>query len=99
MTVFMSTAYLQLVHSFSPEYIPYLRDEHNYRLRTIPAPYNIDAPMDVYQRLLELDARENRGNESQEFLETYYGNRPETPEDNNFVDLTADLNFAQNGNV
>jgi hypothetical protein len=95
MTVFMNSAYLQLVHSFTSEYIPYLRDEHNNRLQRIGAPYGIDAPSEVYQRFLELDERENRGNESQAFLATFYGGDDggNTPEPENMVDLTQELNF------
>lgn len=94
----MNSAYLQVVHSFTSEYIPYLRDEHNKRLKRISAPYGIDVPPEVYQRFLDLDERENRGNESQAFLSTFYGEgncyeNGHTPEPENMVDLTHELNF------
>src|SRR4051812_29676261 len=68
MTVFINSAYLQLVHDFSAEFIPYLRDEHNQRLSRIPYPYNIDAPTEVYQRILEFDRREQLTDEPHSFL-------------------------------
>jgi len=92
MTVFINSAYLQLVHSFSAEYVPYLRDSNNQRLQRIEEPYNIEAPLEIYNNLLNLDERENRGNESQGFLESYYSQHGggDSP-DSHIVDLTADL--------
>jgi hypothetical protein len=88
----MNGAYLDLIHEFTRKYIPYLRDENNQRLQRIGEPYNIEAPIEAYNRLLELDERENRGNTSQAFLATFYGeNGGDTDDDNvNIVDLTAE---------
>jgi hypothetical protein len=66
--MFINSAYLQLVHQFSAEFIPYLRDEHNQRLSRIGAPYNTEAPAEIYQRILEFDKREDRSAESNTFL-------------------------------
>lgn len=66
--MFINSAYLQLVHQFSAEFIPYLRDENSQRLTRIAAPYNTEAPPEVYQRILELDKREQRNDEPHSFL-------------------------------
>ncbi|KAI6190914.1 CNDH2-C domain-containing protein [Aphelenchoides bicaudatus] len=55
LSVFMNTAYLKLVHSFSREFIPYLRDEYNQRLRRLVAPYSFEAPIETYEQILEID--------------------------------------------
>ena len=68
MTMFINSAYLQLVHQFSVEFIPYLRDEHNQRLSRIGAPYNTEVPAEIYQRILEFDRREDRSAETNTFL-------------------------------
>jgi hypothetical protein len=56
----MNPAYLKLVHSFSPELIPYLRDDDGKRLQMIDCPYNILAPAHIYDQLSKLDERGNR---------------------------------------
>lgn len=56
----MNSSYFPLVYSFTSEFIPYLRDENDQRLQRIGEPYGIDAPPEVYNRIIELDARENR---------------------------------------
>jgi hypothetical protein len=96
----MNTAYIQLVHKFSDKYIPYLRDEDGQRLQKLCAPYEKhEAPADIYERLLLLDERENRGNQSQDYLESVYL-EPVNGDDSyggNVVDLTQDTNQGISG--
>jgi hypothetical protein len=65
MTIFMDPAYVESVYSFVPEYVPYLRDDKNQRLKKLDAPYDeIEAPDEVYDRFLKMDRRQNEPNDA-----------------------------------
>ncbi|KAI6230156.1 Protein FMC1-like protein [Aphelenchoides fujianensis] len=67
LAVFLNPAYVELWDRFSAAFIPFLRGEDGRRCRRIGAPYNLEVPADVYERLCAYDQGAARPDDS--FLE------------------------------